>query len=59
MTTIKTKALCEMTNEELKMEWKMWDEKIKNATSWGAALAAAVEFKKDCEREMRLRGVSP
>jgi len=51
-TTVKTPS-----DEDVLAEWWRWDEKIKSATSWGAALAAADEFRKDAERELRRRGI--
>ncbi len=36
-------------------EWWFWDHKIRTATSWGGALGAANEFRKDCEAEIARR----
>lgn len=52
-----SKAIKDLTDDELKLEWIMWDDEIKSATHWGAALAAANEFKIECERELRRRGI--
>jgi hypothetical protein len=49
------KQIKDLTDEELSAEHKKWEDYIKNATGWGAALSAADEFKKSCEIEMRIR----
>ena len=49
------KSLPDMTDAELQAEWQRWDDEVTNATGWGAALAAADEFRKDCTREMARR----
>lgn len=49
------KPFKDMTLEELEVEHKYWDDKIANATSWGGALTAADEFKRDCVRHIKLR----
>ncbi len=36
-------------------EWHKWDAMINEAKSWGASLAAADEFRKECTREMERR----
>lgn len=51
------KAIRDLTDEELVAEWKYWDEKIRSATGWGASLAAADEFRRQCESQIRLRGL--
>ncbi len=50
-----SKSLKEMTDAELYAEWRRWDDKISNATGWGAALAAADEFRRAVSREIQLR----
>ncbi len=49
------KAFHEMTDAELRIEADKWDAKIRNATGWGAAVAAADSFRKQCERELDRR----
>lgn len=44
------------TTEELRAEWHQWNDNIKNATGWGAAVGAADEFRRDCARELERRG---
>lgn len=39
-------------------EWRYWNDKIKAATGWGAALAAADEFRRCAESELRRRGLA-
>ena len=46
------KPLQEMTDDELRAEWQKWDNRITAASSWGAALAAATSFRKQCAREL-------
>lgn len=46
-----------LTDEKLLAEWHHWNNKIINAPSWGASLAAANEFRIECEREMRRREI--
>ncbi len=50
-----SKPLRDMTDAELLAEWQKWEDEITNAAGWGAALAAADEFRKDCAREMARR----
>lgn len=45
----------ELSDANLIAEWRSWDLKIASARSWGAALAAAGEFRDECEKEIRLR----
>jgi hypothetical protein len=52
-----SKPLREMTDNELREEWKMWDHKIRTASGWGAALAVANTFRKNCESELGRRGL--
>jgi hypothetical protein len=47
----------DLTNEQLIAEWKDWDDRIRNTKSWGAALAAANGFRKECQREINKRGL--
>lgn len=49
------KPFREMTDDELQAEWQKWDDKISNATGWGAALSAADEFRTDAAREIQRR----
>lgn len=51
------KPIKQLTNEELLIERKHWDDLIRGTTMWGAALTAADEFRKDCEIELRIRGI--
>lgn len=44
-------------NSELYEEYHHWNWQIAQATSWGAALTAADEFRKDALREIRRRGL--
>lgn len=55
----KDKRLSEMTNAEVLAEWSKWDDQIKNATGWGAAVGAADEFRTDAARELHRRGIEP
>lgn len=50
--------LSQATNEELLVEWNYWNSMIQNASSWGAALAAANEFRQDVEQVMKRRGMA-
>ncbi len=55
------KPLREMTDDELQTEWRRWDACVAGATGWGAGLAVANAFRRDCLREMarrRLRSLS-
>jgi hypothetical protein len=52
-----SKPFRDMTDNELREEWKMWDEKVRNASGWGAAVAVANSFRKNCERELEHRGL--
>ena len=49
------KQISDLTDDELALEFKKWDDYIKDATGWGAALTAADEFRSACEKEMRKR----
>ncbi len=51
MTLIK-----DLSDNALLKERDEWDRRIKDAQSWGASVAAAIEFKRECEEEMRRRG---
>lgn len=48
----------DLTNKQLLVEYKYWNNKVVNAISWGAALAAASEFRDECKREILLRGLA-
>jgi len=51
------KPLFAMTDDELAAEREKWNRKIVDAPGWGAAVAAAHEFRDDCDRELRRRGL--
>jgi hypothetical protein len=51
------KNVRDMTNEELLAEYVKWRDKVASATGWGAALAAADEFRTDALREIKRRGI--
>ena len=51
-----SKSLSEMTIGELWAEYHHWNDKICASTGWGAALAAAAEFRRDTILELRRRG---
>lgn len=51
------KPIRDLTDTELLSEWAYWNEKIKAATSWGAALAAADAFRKSCETQLNRRNI--
>lgn len=55
--TVIDKPLNHMTDAEVMTEWHKWNNKIVNSTSWGAALTAAGEFRKECASELRLRNI--
>ena len=44
-----------LSDEDLLEELAHWKWEIENATHWGAAVAVASEFKRECEREIALR----
>jgi len=48
------KQFADMTLQELKEEAAYWNQKIAEADSWGAAVAAAHEFKTCCDRRIKL-----
>lgn len=50
------KPFREMTDSELHAEFEYWDKQIREATAWGAALAAADSFRSSCARELEQRG---
>lgn len=45
----------DLTDDELLAEWHQWNDKIKNATGWGAAVGAADGFRRGCAQELRRR----
>jgi len=45
----------DLTLEQLIEERQYWNYKITSATGWGASLAAASEFRDDCDRELLRR----
>jgi hypothetical protein len=49
------KPLFLMTDAELAAERARWSQEIADAPGWGAAVAAAHEFRDDCDRELRRR----
>lgn len=51
------KPFSEMTDAELRAEHAKWDAKVRGATRWGAALAAADSFRAQCERELGRRAI--
>lgn len=55
MTQPPNKAFKDMTLQELHNEVGYWNDVITSATSWGASLAAADEFRTDAMREIERR----
>ncbi len=55
MTEIGSGPIEALSDTDLLLEWNYWDKKIANATSWGAAVAAAHEFRQICQREIDKR----
>ena len=51
------KLIKDLSDEELLKEFLYWHNEIKNTPSWGAALAAASEFRTACHRQILLRGL--
>ena len=51
------KPFAEMTDAELKNEFERWDREVREATSWGAALAQAGKWRDACERLLLERGL--
>lgn len=51
----KSKPFRDMTDEELQVERKKWDDKVTNAKYWGAAVAAAHNFRTECDKEIERR----
>lgn len=49
----------DLTDDDLIDEFHKWNNKIKTATSWGAALSAANEFRQECQREIDRRNIDP
>lgn len=52
------KPIRDLTNDELLSEWHYWNDKIKNAKGWGAALAAANGFRTSCEVQLKIRKIA-
>lgn len=51
------KTIHDLSDVELLKEFHDWDNKIKNATNWGAALSVAHEFRRYSEIELCRRGI--
>lgn len=51
--------ISQLSDEALIAEYRMWEKKIAEATSWGAALTAASEFRRACRSELKRRGLWP
>ena len=49
------KQFAEMTLDELREEHRRWNDQINNATAWGAALAAADEYRRACAYWIKIR----
>lgn len=49
------KPIRNLTDTELLSEWHYWNEPIKAAPSWGAALAVADAFLASCETQLKIR----
>jgi hypothetical protein len=47
----------DLSDADLIKEFSEWSRQIKSTTSWGAALAAAVEFRRGCKTELLRRGI--
>lgn len=45
----------DLTDIQLRQEREYWKQKIEEASAWGGAVAAAIEFFRDCESEIRRR----
>lgn len=54
-----SKPFADMPADELIAEWRHWDQAIANAKGWGAALAAADEFRRACEMHLKRLGAWP
>jgi hypothetical protein len=52
------KPLSAMTDDELREERAKWHRKIVDAPHWGASLAAAAQFRDQCDRELRRRAAA-
>lgn len=52
-----SKYISELSDQELKIEWLLWDDEISSAIHWGAALGVANEFRHECEVELKKRGL--
>lgn len=44
------KRMSDMTLDELQEEFTYWDGRVREANGWGGAVAAAHEFRTECER---------
>lgn len=53
------KPLADMSVAELREEHRHWDDIVRNATQWGAALAEADKFRKAATNELARRGEQP
>lgn len=51
-------TIAELSDNDLFVEWCRWNNQIAAAKSWGGALAAALQFRRDCAREARRRGLA-
>lgn len=52
-----TGPIKELTDSNLVFEWHYWTNKMAIAKSWGGAIAAAAEFRHECERELTHRNI--
>jgi hypothetical protein len=51
------KPFREMTDDELLTEHAYWDERVRLATTWGAAQAQAARWREACRDLLTERGV--
>ena len=49
--------LTEKSDAGVAAEYLFWNDKIKQSKTWGAAVGAAIEFRRDAERELLRRGL--
>ena len=52
-----SKPFFEMTDDELRAEFDKWDQKVREATGWGAALMQAAKWRDASERLLFKRGL--